>query len=318
MHSMNKYLTVNRLEFMVTYQCNSNCKHCQILKEEKSILPKQVDKDLAQEIVRKVSEKYHSESIMTFGGEPLLHPEVVYAIHAAAKQSGIPGRELITNGYWSKDKSEIKLIANNLVKAGANEVSISVDSFHAEHIPIELVRESAKALLEAKIDKIKWNPCWLVSEDHDNEWNRRTKSILKELSDLSIEISSGNYVKPEGNALNWLKEFLPPKTQIPKGKCEDIPYAEPLDSVHGISVEPDGQITVCNELPIGNANDTDIIKIVENYDPYQIPEIKAIVQNGMNGLIDWARQYGVEPDSKGYYSICDMCITLRRRVNERK
>ena len=40
---------------------------------------------------------------MTFGGEALLRPETVYAAHAAARDAGVPRRQLITNGFFSRD-----------------------------------------------------------------------------------------------------------------------------------------------------------------------------------------------------------------------
>lgn len=35
---------------------------------------------------------------MTFGGEPLLYPEVVCKIHEAGKKMNIPKREIIASG----------------------------------------------------------------------------------------------------------------------------------------------------------------------------------------------------------------------------
>lgn len=84
---MNKYIPANRIEFAVTYLCNSRCRHCQLGEtEQRNRFPKHVDKELAVEIVRKVGRKYQPESVMTFGGEPLLYPEIVYAIHREAKK----------------------------------------------------------------------------------------------------------------------------------------------------------------------------------------------------------------------------------------
>ena len=99
------------------------------------------------------------------------------------------------------------------------------------------------------------------------------------------------------------------------GKCGDVPYTEELDSVKTICVEPDGRIAVCTDFYIGNAFETDIIDIIENYDPFKIPEAKAIIESGMEGLINWARTKGVEPDPRGNYNVCDMCTDIRRRVN---
>ncbi|MDH5365094.1 MAG: radical SAM protein [Dehalococcoidia bacterium] len=317
---MNRYLAVNRIEFAVTYLCNSRCRHCQLgEEEERRRFPSHIDKDTAVEIVRKVGRKYNPKSVMTFGGEPLLYPEVVYAIHKEAKKVGIPVRDLITNGFWSIKIEQIQEIANNLVESGVNEVSISVDCFHQEFVPLDIVKKAAESLLKAGMAHISWNPCWVVSEGHDNLYNRKTKAILEELEkDLPIVDGEGNVAQPEGRAILWLKDFLPPRTKMPKGKCGDIPYTEELGSVKAICVEPDGRIAVCKEFYIGNAFETDIIDIIENYDPFKIPEARAIIENGMEGLMDWARAKGVKPNPEGYYNICHMCTDIRRRVNKHK
>jgi len=314
--TMNRYLAVNRLEFAITYLCNSKCKHCQLGgEEERRKFPSHIDKDLAVKIVRKIGKKYSPKSIMTFGGEPLLYPEIVYAIHKEALKVGIPVRDVITNGLWSRKTEKIQETANNLVKSGVNKVSISVDFFHQEYVPLKLVRKAAESILKAGIAHVSWDPCWVVSKDHDNPYNRKTRAILDELKELPIEEGEGNIAQPEGRATLWLKDFLPRRTKMPKGKCGDIPYTEELDSVKTIYVEPDGRIAVCNEFYIGNASETDIIDIIERYDPFKIPEAKAIIESGMEGLQNLAKTKGVEPDPEGYYNICHMCTDIRKRVS---
>ena len=312
---MNRYLTVNRIEFAVTYLCNGRCRHCYTTLG-KEAFPKHIDKSLAVKIVREIGEKYSPESIMTFGGEPLLFPELVCAVHREAVNVGISYREIITNGYWSKDRKKIKEIAKNLAESGVNNIVISVDCFHQEFIPLEIVKKAAESLLQAGISNIAWNPCWVVSGDEDNQYNHKTKSILKELEDLPVRKSEGNVIEPDGLALVNLKEFLPPKEEIPAGKCGDLPYTDPLDSVKCICVEPDGRVAVCNEFYIGNAFETNIINLIEDYDPFGIPEMKAIIENGMEGLVNWAKTKGIEPDSEGYYSICHMCTDIRKKVGK--
>jgi len=270
---------------------------------------------MAVEIVRKVGKKYNPKSAMTFGGEPLLYPEIVCAIHKEARNVGIPVRDVITNGFWSRKTIEIQEIAEKLVKSGVNEATISVDCFHQEFIPLEIVKKVAESLLKAGIAHISWDPCWVVSKDHDNPYNAKTKAILEQLKDLPIEDGEGNNAQPEGRAIKWLKDFLPSRTKTPKGKCGDVPYTEELDSVETMYVEPDGRIAVCKDFYIGNASETGIIGIIENYDPFKIPEAKAIIESGMEGLINWARTKGVEPDSTGYYNVCHMCTDIRRKVN---
>jgi organic radical activating enzyme len=310
---MNKYLTVKRIEFLVTYLCSGKCRHCYAPKQKEGF-PEHIDNSLAVDIVRKVSTSYDVDSVMTFGGEPLLFPELVCSIHKMAFESGIPSREVITNGYWSNDVKKIKRIAKNIAESGVNDIHVSVDAFHQEHIPLNIVRKTVESCLEAGVENIVWNPCWVISEDDDNRYNRITKSILKELEDLHIRVSKGNILEPDGLALINLKEFLPKRQKMPVGKCGDKPYTEPLDYVTSISVEPDGAIAVCNDFHIGNASETDIIDLLKNYDPYKISEMNAIIENGMRGLLDWAKEKGVTSDPDGYYSICHMCTDLRKRA----
>ena len=310
---MNRYLTARRMEFLVTYLCSGKCAHCYATKHREG-LPKHIDKSLAVDIVRKVSQKYNVESVMTFGGEALLFPEIVCSIHQEATKSGIPSREVITNGYWSNDVKKIRRIAGNLAECGVNDIHVSVDAFHQEHIPLNAVRKAVESCLEVGIEDIAWNPCWVISQDDDNAYNRKTISVLKELDDLPVRLSKGNILEPDGLALINLREFLPQREKMPAGECGDMPYTEPLDSAKSISVEPDGGIAVCNGFHIGNAHKDDILDILKNYSPFGIPEMKAIIENGMEGLVVWAKKKGVEPDSDGYYCICHMCMDVRRRA----
>jgi len=311
---VNRYLGVRRIEFLVTYLCSGKCAHCYAPKHREGF-PEHVSKSLAVSIVRKVSPKHDVDSVMTFGGEPLLFPEITCSIHKEANRSRIHRREVITNGYWSNDIRKIRRIAKNLAGCGVNDLHVSVDAFHQEHIPLNIVEKTVESCLEMGIEDIAWNPCWVISQDDDNMYNRKTKSILKELQDLPVRVSEGNILEPDGLALINLREFLPKKERMPIGKCGDMPYTGPLDSVKSISVEPEGKIAVCNDFHIGNASETDIIDILENYDPFEIPEMRAIVENGMRGLVDWAKKKGIEPDPTGYHSVCHMCVDLRKRAH---
>jgi len=312
---MSRYLTPNRVEFVVTYACNGRCRHCHAASRAREF-PKHIDRSLAVEIVRKLGTEFNPESIMTFGGEPLLYPEIVCAIHREAASVRVPRREVITNGYWAKSSMRTKEITRDLADASVNEIDISVDAFHQEHIPLKIVRNTAEACLEAGIKEIHWNPCWLVSKDDENQYNRETKQILKELEDLAVKEAEGNFVEPDGSALVNLKEFLPPKRKVPEGKCGDMPYTYPLDSVKAICIEPDGRVAVCKDFYAGDASRTDIMRLVDDYDPFQMPEMKAIIEDGVEGLANWAKKKGINPDPEGYYSICHMCTDIRRKVNK--
>jgi sulfatase maturation enzyme AslB (radical SAM superfamily) len=309
----NKYLHPKRIEFLVTYLCNGYCKHCSAQKQTNSY-PQHIDEKLASKIVEDTVREYEIESIMTFGGESLLFPEIVYSIHNSASKSGIPIRELITNGYWSNKVEEIRIIASNLAKNGVNVIHFFVDAFHQETIPIDTIRNTVESCIEAGIESLALNPCWLVSEDNDNKYNEKTRSLLEEFEDLSVKISSGNLVEPEGMALVYLRDYFSRRDLIPKGSCNDVPYSESLDDLSCISIEPDGMVAVCKDVYIGDASRTDIVQLVKNYQPFQRPELRAIIENGMEGLVELAKKRGIEPDPEGYYTICHLCTDLRKRM----
>ena len=106
---MNKYLeNLNRIEFVVTMACTGRCIHCSEGEHKSS--GKHIDGDIAAQAVIDICNNYDIKSLMTFGGEPLIYPEVVCNIHKTAKEMNIKDRVIITNGFFSKDSGvEIKL-----------------------------------------------------------------------------------------------------------------------------------------------------------------------------------------------------------------
>ena len=118
---MNKYIKVlNRIEFVITSACTGRCKHCS--QGEHLSNGEHIDGDVAAKAVHEICDAYNIQSLMTFGGEPLLYPEAVCKIHAAAKESGIPQRDLITNGFFTRDKQRIEEVAHMLAESGVNKV----------------------------------------------------------------------------------------------------------------------------------------------------------------------------------------------------
>jgi pyruvate-formate lyase-activating enzyme len=164
---MNPYIqNLNRLEFLVTFACTGRCKHCS--EGDHIGAGEHINGIAAAKMVRNAAGEYGIKSIMTFGGEPLLFPEEVFMIHAAARDAGIAERQLITNGFFSRDIDKIKHIAGSLAASGVNNTLLSVDAFHQETIPIEPVMAFATAVQATGIKKFRVHPAWLVGEDDDN------------------------------------------------------------------------------------------------------------------------------------------------------
>lgn len=308
-----KFVDLNRLEFFVTDICNARCKHCSVNGRRSKV--KHIDEKVAVDAVIKLSREYNLESVMTFGGEPLLFPEVIYGIHEAATKAGIPARQIITNGFWSKDYNRIKEIARRLAEVGVNKILISVDAFHQEYIPLTIVKKAAEELLKVSIADIKWTPCWVVSKEDDNPYNHQTRLILNELEELQIKVGSGNVVFPQGATLENLVDYLPEKKQVIHDKCGELPYTDPLDLIKTMSMNPNGDIIVCNDFKIGNAIKSDVVEIFKTYNPNNNVYMKTILENGVHGLKVLAQKQGFSINRDKFYSICEMCTYLRNQLD---
>ena len=135
----NQYLkNLNKIEFVVTYACTGRCKHCS--EGDHEACGERIDPQIAADSVRKIASIYDIKTVMTFGGEPLLYPDVVYSVMSVAKELDIEKRQLITNGYFSKNKDKIREVVTKLYECGVNDLLLSVDAFHQETIRLTQLR----------------------------------------------------------------------------------------------------------------------------------------------------------------------------------
>lgn len=298
-------IDIKRIEFVITNSCSGQCRHCsaaETFNEGGSI-----DVNAAVKVVEQIVSRYSVESIMTFGGEPLLYPETVCRIHATARDCRIPKRQIITNGYFSKDKKKIEEVAEYLYRSGINDVLLSVDSFHQEYIPLEPVKLFAKALLKSNIPSLRISPAWLTSEGDSNSSNVETKRILEEFKTMGIAISEGNNIFPAGNAIKYLGKYFPKPETIDLSKtCGEMPYTSRPDRVSSISISSNGDVVICH-FPIGNIYKDDILSILDSYRPYETSPIRIVLEEGVTGLLKYAKKLGIEINLRDCYSTCDVC-----------
>ena len=249
---MNQYLkNLNKIEFVVTYACTGRCKHCS--EGEHTSCGEQIDPQIAADAVRKIAAEYDIKTVMTFGGEPLLYTDAVCAIIETAKELNIPKRQVITNGYFSKNADMIREVARKLLECGVNDLLLSVDAFHQETIPLEIVKMFAAEAKKCGIP-IRLSPAWLVSATDDNPYNRKTREILDSFADMGISENEGNIIFPEGNARKFLAEYF--TDELPEN-----PYVEDPCDVRCVSFGPNGDV-LC-----GNVYKTDIMEIIKDYAP---------------------------------------------------
>lgn len=249
---MNPYLkNLTKIEFVVTGACTGRCKHCS--EGDHTACGERIDPAIAAEAVRKIAGVYHIKAVMTFGGEPLLYPDAVCAIMTAAAELNIPKRQVITNGYFAKSPEKIRALAQGLASCGVNDLLLSVDAFHQETIPLDVVKTFAREVQGAGIP-IRLSPAWLVSPSDGNSYNRQTREILDSFADMSIPVGDGNVIFPEGNARKYLADYF--TDEIPEN-----PYVEDPRDVRCVSFSPNGDVLG------GNVYERDVLEILKEYAP---------------------------------------------------
>jgi len=249
---MNQYLkNLNKIEFVVTYACTGRCKHCS--EGDHTSCGERIDPQIAADAVQKIAAEYDIKTVMTFGGEPLLYTDAVYAIIKTATELNIPKRQVITNGYFSKNADRIREVAERLAACGVNDLLLSVDAFHQETIPLNVVRQFAAEAKACGIP-IRLQPAWLVSATDDNPYNRKTQEILDSFADMDITANEGNIIFSEGNARKYLAEYF--TDELPEN-----PYVEDPCGVRCLSFEPNGDVLV------GNVYRKDIMEFLRDYKP---------------------------------------------------
>ena len=242
---------LNKIEFVITYACTGRCKHCS--EGDHTSCGERIDPQIAADAVRKIGLEYDIKTVMTFGGEPLLYADAVYEIMNAAKELSIPKRQVITNGYFSKNADQIREVAVRLAECGVNDLLLSVDAFHQETIPLETVRVFATEAKKNGIP-IRLQPAWLVSARDDNPYNKKTREILDSFADMGISVNEGNVIYPEGNALKYLAEYF-------SDEHPDNPYLEDPRDMRCVSFSPKGDVLG------GNVYKCDVMEILKNYVP---------------------------------------------------
>lgn len=310
---MNKYINLNRIEFVITTNCTGSCKHCSVADVDSN---DHINNGAAINIINDLSKTYTINSIMTFGGEPLLYSDTVCQIHTMAYKSNINNRSIITNGYFSKNKKNIEKTAENICQSNVTDILLSVDSFHQEKIPLEPVKYFAESLIRYGIHKLRTHPAWLIDKKNMNPYNRETVKIIDDFKAIGIEPSEGNIIFPAGNAIKYLKDYFPPVDEknifVP---CGSLPYTGRIDEINCLGINPNGDVVACSVV-IGNVYKDNIIEIIKSYDPYTNIYTKMLVEGGIKKLYEYVMGQGMNIDKSDCYTSCMLCKKIMKKINE--
>jgi hypothetical protein len=102
-----------------------------------------LDLDTVKDYIRQAHERGDVKTISFSGGEAVLHYNDLRDSMKYAQELGLKST-LVTNGFWGSDVAKGYEMLKGLVEVGLQDVSMSVDRFHQEYVPIESVRNAIR------------------------------------------------------------------------------------------------------------------------------------------------------------------------------
>jgi hypothetical protein len=131
------------LAFVMTNKCNAACKMCCFFcSPQKSAL---LDIGLMKDYIRQAYEIGSFKTIAFTGGEAILYYEQLRDCIAYAHSFGF-GASLVSNGFWAAGYEKGVEMIKGLVEAGLTDISISVDQFHQEYVPLQSVKNAIRII----------------------------------------------------------------------------------------------------------------------------------------------------------------------------
>ncbi|MFX1377740.1 MAG: radical SAM protein [Promethearchaeota archaeon] len=296
---------ISFLTFLLSYKCTNECRHCALhgSPNQDNILMKLGD---VKSYLEDITSKYIINEIGFFGGEPLLHFDLLVRLIEVIKKYGITTIGLPTNGYWGKNENIAKDYALKLKEAGLYRISFSVDAFHQEFISLDVVRTAIKASYDAGIEWIGLLAQNLRFENENTNYNNRTNEITDRLSEEFpfCEVISSELLIT-GRAASQLTEYFS-MTKIPSDKC--LIFKVPM-----FMIDPNGWVShqSCQGICIGNAKEKSLSEIIEEFNYRKHPIIgKLTAKGGPQNLLEIAVEKGYKP-LKGYADKCHLCYSIR-------
>ena len=154
---MPSQLKIGRLAsggIITNYFCTSACRHCLYNcgpHWEKSY----IGPDTAEANFRAVK-SLGCSAVHIGGGEPLLRPEELSAVLAAAHRAGVSIDYVETNCSWFRNPESAEALLADLRLKGLHTLLVSISPFHNEHIPFARTRGVMDAARSAGVGVFPW------------------------------------------------------------------------------------------------------------------------------------------------------------------
>ncbi|MCL1992696.1 MAG: radical SAM protein [Spirochaetes bacterium] len=289
---------------MITYLCNAACRHCLY-----SCSPTRdagfLDETAAEAAAGLLAEG-GCRSVHIGGGEPFLDFERLLMSLVKLKDAGVAVDYIETNAFWATEEGAAEKL-KRLSDAGADTFCISIDPFHAEHLPYAAPLALAELCEKSGFGYFLWKGDFipaLTALAPDKAHSRA--ALEKVFSGKYIADTARSYgVMYGGRAVNIEREFA---MLFGADFFLDAAPCRGLLSTNHFHVDKDGFFIPpgCTGIRIP------LQEAVRGIAPGKYPAFEALYTGGIAALFRLAARQGFSPDALGYPSKCNLCFHLRR------
>jgi MoaA/NifB/PqqE/SkfB family radical SAM enzyme len=247
-------------------------------------------------------------SVHIGGGEPFLDFEGLLMTVRALRSAGIRLEYIETNGFFAQGGKAGEYL-HRLLDEGVDTLCISLDPYHAEHVPYGAPLELARLCGETGMGFFLWKEEYLrqLSGLSPQKAHSRQEMENAICSDYIGRTAVSYGIGYGGRAVNIENEFAAAPARPAEEFAQDkSPCTNLLSSGH-FHVDMDGFFIPphCTgiRIPLSEA----AFGIPEG----SYPVFRALYNGGISALLDFALRQGFSPDPCGYLSKCSLCFFAR-------
>lgn len=302
------------LKIHLTYQCTAQCDHCHL---RAGFAPSPaIDGDLAMRVIRDLRRLSGLDQVVLLGGEPGLHPELVWKLCSQAAAMGIWTR-VETNTSWAIDETAASTFFEPLAPL-RTQIMLSVDAFHEPFVPIERVA-CAVRVIESLGNPYVIEVPYLDPSKKNHPLDLRTNELLEELSRLLGHEPTGKVAKGrvffKGRGAHRLAHLVAEGRGVPSGVCDIVPWWRngQQNTMDLFGLDPEGYMSKECAIAIGNVNEKSVEEILCGFDAQLHPILSTLIHKGPLGLAQEAQELGYVI-KKDYADKCHLCQEARETL----
>lgn len=306
---------------LLSYKCNSECKHCMYASSPKWKADWINESDL-RKILDQLSEKIEPSpfgphrtginyGLHLTGGEPFLNFSLLLKATEILRDLKIPSTFVETNCFWCIDEEETEDKLMKLRETGLNGILISVNPFVLEYVPFERTEKVITVSREIFGDNL------MIYQEYFYYQFKALKirgvlSFNDYLRKTSFRSLYHAELLPMGRAVYKLDELF---RKYPAKRFFELSCKEELTRGWHFHVDNycNYMTGYCGGISLGDARNLNSL-IEDGVDLDDRPIIKALVED-LEKLYEMAvKNFEYKELKGGYISKCHLCLDIRKHI----